>query len=74
MFLKRTDLDPLYKEPIFAEVQFLVTNNSTEYISKNNCLKRHLYDADILYEIWTNIYLHNRLQQYDADAKVDNMV
>ena len=63
MYLKPSDLGPVYKEPIFAEVYIMVVNDPEDYLFSKN--KRDIIlELDLnIYDIYMNIYLHDRLKQ-----------
>ena len=66
MYLKRTELGPFYKEPIFALVYTVVMNNPNDYM---NIPEQYIPEWINRIEVpYINIYLHNRLQQVDAEV------
>ena len=74
IILKPTDLGPIYKEPIFAEVYFVIINSPTDYLKPKTPKKDVLMNPKEVYAMFLNIYLHNRLKQYDADAEVETFL
>ena len=61
MYLKPSDLSPIYKEAIQAEVYFVIMNSPTDYITKNEMKIKFMVPTDEIEEIFYNIYFHNRL-------------
>ena len=88
--MKPTDLGPIYKEPILAEVYFAVLGHPDEY-HENDYLNLNTYrealvakGEDAIYEgaieihgfleHCMNRYLHDRLQQIDPEVKVETKI
>ena len=72
MFLKPTDLGPLYKEPILAQVYTPVMENPKDYIGVHTLIEDRpidLYPTDFG-ALAMNTYLHNKLQQVNKEAEV----
>ena len=66
MYLHRTELGPFYKEPIFALVYTVVVNNPDDYM---NIPEQYIPEwIGRIAVPYINIYLHNRLQQVDAEV------
>ena len=83
MYLKPTDLGPIYKEPILAEVYFAVLRNPDQYNESNYLNIRSQMEANSakggfeiqgFLEHCLNRYLHDRLQQIDPKVKVDKKI
>ena len=64
MFLKPTDLGPIYKEPILAQVYTAVMENPKDYIGVHVLIEeRPIALHDDFDALAMNTYLHNKLQQ-----------
>ena len=60
MYLKPSDLGPIYKAPIFAEVYILVPNNPNDYLTIKTVSSDDGGNTGVsgLEETFLNIYLH----------------
>ena len=64
MYVKPTDLGPLYKEPVLAEAYIATVDSPAEYLSYDNRFDRDAsddFDWGSFISVAWNVYVYDRL-------------